>query len=286
MLMDGTYQTSTYKNFTLFDPKEREISGLPYMPDRVAHHAAMFPLEQMFTSSFTTDTYSCIKGKGVHDLKETLERKLRQDVAGTRYCLKMDIRKFYPSIKHDILKNKLRCKIKDIRLLKWLDEVIDSAPGVPIGNYLSQYFANFYLSGLDHWLKEVKKVKYYFRYADDMIILCDNKADLHQLRKDIQEYLRDHLQLELKSNYQVFPVSVTNGRGIDLVGYVFYHTHTILRKTIKQRMVIAMIYGNNPISVAAHMGWAVHCNSLNLIKIINEKIQRIGDQKNHYKLCG
>ena len=132
------------------------------------------------------------------------------------YCLKLDVRKFYPSINHYVLKKMLRRKFKDADLLWLLDEIIDSAPGLPIGNYLSQYFANFYLAYFDHWIKEEKRVKYYFRYADDMVILSDDKSYLHDLLKEIGKYFNEELKLEIKSNYQIFPV---DSRSIDFVGY-------------------------------------------------------------------
>ena len=92
----------------------------------------------------------------------------------------MDIKKFYPSINHDILKQIIRYKIKDEELLQLLDEIIDSAEGVPIGNYLSQFFANLYLAYFDHWIKEILKVIYYFRYCDDITILGSSKEELHE----------------------------------------------------------------------------------------------------------
>lgn len=101
---------------------------------------------------------------------------MRTDPDGTRYCLKLDIRKFYPSIDHATLKKVVRQKIKDPDLLWLLDGIIDSADGVPIGNYISQYFANLYLSELDHRLKEFIGVKYYYRYADDIVVLSDSKV--------------------------------------------------------------------------------------------------------------
>lgn len=116
-----------------------------------------------------------------------------------------------------MLKSILRRKLKDKRLLCLLDEIVDSADGVPIGNYLSQYFANLYLTYFDHWIKEQKGVKYYFRYADDIVILAPDKAYLHSLMGEIRAYLGD-LKLEVKGNWQVFPVAA---RGIDFVGYVF-----------------------------------------------------------------
>ena len=205
-LVDKTYCTSPYSIFKVFEPKEREVYRLPYFPDRIVHHAIMNVLEPVFVSVFTADTYSCIKGKGIHAAARAV-RKALVDEPGTTYCLKLDIRKFYPSINHVVLKHLLRRKIKDNDLLWLLDEIIDSAPGVPIGNYLSQYFANFYLSYFDHWIKEDKQVKYYFRYADDLVILSPDKKYLRDLLVEIKNYLKVNLRLEVKGNYQVFPVA-------------------------------------------------------------------------------
>ena len=146
----------------------------------------------------------------------------------------MDIRKFYQSVDHEVLKLIVRRRIKDERLLLLLDGIIDSAPGIPIGNYLSQFFANLYLSYFDHWLKEDKKVRYYYRYADDMVILSSNKSNLHTLKDEIRDYLRDVLKLELKDNWQIFPVGK---RGIDFIGYVFYHDHVKMRKKDKEEFL-------------------------------------------------
>jgi len=262
MLKDKTYKTSEYTTFTIFEPKERLIFRLPYYPDRITHHAVMNVLELIFVSVFTADTYSCIKGKGIHAAANAVKHALR-DVPGTQYCLKLDIRKFYPNVDHKILKQLLRRKIKDNDLLWLLDEIIDSTDGLPIGNYLSQYFANFYLTYFDHWMKETLQVKYYFRYADDLVILSSSKPYLHQLLAEIRTYLKDRLKLTVKGNYQVFPVDV---RGIDFVGYVFRHTHTLLRKSIKQNFARMLKTRRNAQSIASYNGWAAHCNSKNLMK--------------------
>lgn len=283
MLANKAYDTSEYARFIIREPKEREISRLPYFPDRIVHHAIMNVLEPIFTVVFTADTYSCIKGKGIHGAQRAVERSLK-DRTGTQYCLKLDIRKFYPSVDHVILKQILRRKFKDEDLLWLLDEIIDSTEGLPIGNYLSQYFANFYLTYFDHWLKEVKRVKHYFRYADDIVILDSNKPALHQLLFEIRNYLQTELKLEVKQNYQVFPVAA---RGIDYVGYRFYHTHTLLRKSIKKSFARMMAKNRNPKSEAAYYGWAKHCNSKNLLKKLKyvpnttpttSKIQRLQHQ--------
>ena len=159
----------------------------------------------MFQHSPPTHTVVSKKeASGIHAAAKAVELALK-DVAGTQYCLKLDVKKFYPSVDHDVLKKFLRRKFKDADLLWLLDEIIDSAPGLPIGNYLSQYFANFYLAYFDHWIKETKRVKYYFRYADDMVILASNKSDLHKLLFEMRQYLLG-LKLDIKDNYQVFPV--------------------------------------------------------------------------------
>jgi len=262
LMKNKTYKTSQYTTFKIYEPKERLIFRLPYYPDRITHHAIMAVMEPIFVSAFTTDTYSCIKGKGIHAAANAVKQALK-NMAGTQYCLKLDIRKFYPNVDHEILKAMLRRKIKDNDLLWLLDEIIDSTEGLPIGNYLSQYFANFYLAYFDHWIKETKRVKYYFRYADDMVILSDSKLYLHELLSEIRFYMTDNLKLTIKDNYQIFPVDT---RGIDFVGYIFRHTHTLLRKSIKQSFARMLSKNKNDQSIASYKGWASHCNSINLLK--------------------
>ena len=267
-LKNKTFRNSRYDTFKIYEPKERTIFRLPYYPDRIVHHAIMNVLEPIWMSVFTKDTYSCIKNRGIHAAARSLKESLKRDARGTKYCLKMDIRKFYPSINHDILKSIIRRKIKDKDLLWLLDEIIDSAEGVPIGNYLSQYFANLYLAYFDHWLKEENGVKYYWRYADDMVVLSESKEKLHILLISICEYLEKNLKLEVKDNYQVFP---TDSRGIDFLGYIFYHTHTRLRKNIKKNMFRKINKLNKRKrkakkneyikSLASWHGWCKHCNS-------------------------
>lgn len=272
LLINKKYRTSEYTTFTIFEPKERLIFRLPYFPDRITHHAIMNILEPIFISTFTADTYSCIKKRGIYAAANAVKIAL-QDKPGTQYCLKMDIRKFYPNVDHEVLKQLLRRKIKDSDLLELLDGIIDSADGLPIGNYLSQYFANFYLTYFDHWMKEQKQVKYYFRYADDLVILSSSKPYLHQLLSEIRAYMDVKLHLTVKDNYQLFPV---DKRGIDFVGYVFYHTHTLLRKSIKQNFARMMARNRNEKSIASYNGWALHCNSRNLLKkLLHEQLQPV-----------
>lgn len=268
-LKNGTFRTSQYKIFTIHEPKERIIYRLPYYPDRILHHAVMNIMESIWVSTLTSDTFSCIKHRGINGVRTKLKRSL-PDKQNTEYCLKIDIRKYYPSIDHDTLKQIIRKKIKCTKTLVLLDEIIDSAPGIPIGNYLSQYFANLYLSYFDHWVKEVAKVKHYFRYAADMIFLSNSKSFLHNLLGRIKTYLQ-HLKLQLKPNYQVFPVLK---RGIDFVGFVFFHTHIFIRKCIKQKLCrtlhkSTLINKELKMRIAGWLGWLKYSNSKHLIQTLH-----------------
>jgi len=283
ILKDKTFKNSEYKMFIKVDKgKKREIFKLPYFPDRIIHHCIMNILEPIWMKTLITDTYSSLKNRGIHKGVKRVKRALK-DRENTQYCLKMDVKKFYPSIDHTVLKQIIRKKIKDKNLLWLLDQIIDSANGVPIGNYLSQYFANLYLSGLDHWLKEQKKCKYVFRYCDDICVLHSDKRHLSQLRKEISKYLTTKLNLTLKENWQVFPVNV---RGIDFLGYRFFHDYTLLRKNTASRFKkrIKKIKKNykilTPINILSgimsYWGWMKYANCYRLQnKYIDEDIKKI-----------
>lgn len=241
-LKDLVYETSEYSTFKIYEPKERLIFRLPYYPDRITHHAIMNVMEPIWTKIFIKQTYSCIKNRGIHNVAHDLKTALIEHPEETTYCLKMDVRKFYPSVNHDILCDIIKKKIKDKYLLTLLIGIIYSADGVPIGNYLSQFFANLYLAYFDHWVKEE---------------------------------LKEVLNLRLKSNYQIFPV---DDRGVDFVGYRFYHTHVLLRKSIKIRLFkLIRRYQSGKIDkqelrrrMQSYFGWLKFCNSKNLLR----KIQR------------
>lgn len=273
-LASGTYKTSGYRHMMIHEPKERKISILSYR-DRIVQHAIVLQLEKMFVNSFTADTYSCIKGRGTHKMSSKLTDALK-DEACTRFCLKLDIRKFYPSVDNSTLKLMIRRKIKDQELLKLLDGIIDSAEGLPIGNLLSQVFGNFYLSPLDHWLKEKKMVRYYFRYLDDMVILGPDTKYLRKVHAGIRAYLKNRLKLDLNSKWQIFLIAKkhrASGRGIDVGGYVHYRDHKRLRKRIKiafARVAARRRKSKHPErmrpSIESYKGWAKHCDAKHLIK--------------------
>lgn len=253
LLNHRKFETSNYSAFEITYPKHRVIARLPYYPDRILQHAIILQIGGILTKTFTVDTYSCVKGRGI--LKASMNlRKALQDKGYNQYCLKLDIRKFYESIDHDILKAMLRRKFKDKELLNLLDEIIDSNPaGLPLGSLVSQYLANFYLCYLDHFIKQKLRAKYYFRYMDDIVLIGNDKKELHYFLSEIRKYLAG-LKLEIKSNYQIF---IVEDRGIDFVGFVHREEYTLIRKGIKKNYIKSK-------NKERWNSWLIHCNSINL----------------------
>lgn len=271
MLKNKTYKTSQYEiiHRKMDSGKEREIYKLPYFPDRIIHHAIMQVIEPIWRKTLIRDTYSSLRDRGIHDGVKRIKKALR-DKENTKYCLKMDVKKFYPSVNNEILKQIIRKKIKDNNLLWLLDEIIDSSEGVPIGNYLSQYFGNLYLSELDHKIKEKYGLEYAFRYCDDIVILHKSKERLHLIRKKIEEDLIK-LKLKFKENWQVFPVDI---RGLDFLGYRFFHDYILLRNSIKKKFIKKIRTINKKWkslshtkiinSIMSYCGWLKYANCKNL----------------------
>jgi RNA-directed DNA polymerase len=229
-LIYESYLPSPYRQFTVYEPKERLILALPFR-DRVLQHAICSIIEPIFDRTMVKDSYACRKTKGV--LKgvkrvSSFVRSLSQK--GNVYCLKMDIRKYFYSIEHEtlfrLLKKKIRCK----RTLKLLRIILDSSqnPGIPIGNLTSQLFANVYLNEIDHFIKEELRIKHYVRYMDDMIILDNNKKRLGTVLAEIKCFLGDKLFLSLNRKTQIFPIE----KGIDFLGYRQFEDCSLLRKRV------------------------------------------------------
>lgn len=273
MLINKTYKTSPYEVFDRKDgEKVRKIYKLPYYPDRIVQWAALQVIEPILIKKLINDTYSAIPNKGIHYGLKRVKKALR-DADNTQYCLKFDIKKYYPSINHTLLKKVYSNIFKDRDLLWLIYEIIDSIEmspdtGIPIGNYLSQWSANLFLSNFDHWAKEQKHIKHYFRYMDDVVILAKSKQELRELLEEIRNYLSD-IKLELKSNYQIFPVDV---RGIDFLGYRIFRTFTLLRKStcknFKRKMLKLKkkeyLTESDVCSIRSYEGWLKWCDSYRL----------------------
>ena len=310
--------------------KKRDVYKLPFFPDRIAQWAILQVIEPFLVANMTVDTYSAIPGKGiqpiVNDLRGYYKTKrvdgkkksvwvpsiLLSDEENTRYCYKIDLHHYYQSINHEVLKQKFRKVFKDPELLWLLDEIVDSIntateedlielslfgeievdpnTGIPIGNYMSQYSGNFYLSSFDHWVKEELHVKHYYRYMDDVVIFASSKEELHEIHRKVTAYTRDYLHLNIKGNYQIFPTKV---RGVDFVGYRFFGEYTLLRKSTainfkrKMRACRKKMENNIPptysewCSFNSYKGWLGNCDSYRLFKKYMEPL--IEYMQNYYE---
>lgn len=310
--------------------KKRDVYKLPFFPDRIAQWAILQVIEPFLVANMTADTYSAIPGKGiqpiVNDLRGYYKTKrvdgkkksvwvpsiLLSDEENTRYCYKIDLHHYYQSINHEVLKQKFRKVFKDPELLWLLDKIADSIntateedlielslsgeievdpnTGIPIGNYMSQYSGNFYLSSFDHWVKEELHVKHYYRYMDDVVIFASSKEELHEIHRKVTAYTRDYLHLNIKGNYQIFPTKV---RGVDFVGYRFFGEYTLLRKSTainfkrKMRACRKKMENNIPptysewCSFNSYKGWLGNCDSYRLSKKYIEPL--IEYMQNYYE---
>ena len=222
----------------IYDGIVRKIRYIivPSYKEQVVHHMVVRTMMPMLTKGMYEHSYGSIPGRGGHKGKKTIKKWIAHGGKDIKYCLKMDIKKYFESIPHDILKAKLAKKIKDERFLKVLFEIIDVTPhGLPLGFYTSQWLANWYLQDLDHYIKEQLEATYYIRYMDDMVIFGSNKRKLHEMRKAISEYLKN-LGLELKGNWQVFRFSYGDKfRHLDFMGFRFYRNRVTLRRGIMLR---------------------------------------------------
>ena len=286
MLVEGTFQSSEYRMFTIIEKgKTREVADLPFYPDRIVHWAVMLVIHDMIMKNLIPQTYAALPGRGSHLAVTTLKRYLK-DEKRARFYLKIDIKKYFPSIIQDILMQKLRRKIKDEKFLDVIERIVYQYPfsGLPIGNYTSQYFANFYLSELDHFMKEKYHCQYYMRYMDDIIILGESKTWLRRALKKIEKII-EPWGLTVKSNWCIRPIS----EGIDFVGYVTFPRYCLLRKRTKKRMkkatlriIESLSNGTEPDAhiegtIASYYGCLKWCDGYNLYKctigLLNELIK-------------
>ncbi len=288
-LVEHRYRPGGYRLFKIYDRKPRQIAAAPFR-DRVVHHALMNVVEPLLDRRFIHDCYACRKGKGVHAAVDRYQKWAQQYA----FALKVDIQRYFPSIDHINLKNKLRRLIKDPDVLWLFDIIIDSAPkqngcatlfpgddlitlmqrrtGLPIGNLTSQFFGNLYLNDLDHYLKEHCGVKAYLRYVDDFVLLDNERACLWALKAEIDRYLeKERLRLH-PNKAQV----VRTCDGVNVLGFRVFPDHRRLRRDCGYRYLRRLkIYAKRyeaglcelsdiRASVASWIGHACHADSWGL----------------------
>jgi hypothetical protein len=213
--------------------KVRDIIEPRFYPDQIIHWALIQVIKDPVLMRGMYE-FNCgsINGRGGNLARKYTERIMRKKKC--KYCLKLDIKKYFPNIDCKRLYKKFERKIKDEKTLRLIHTIIGDGIGLPIGYYSSQWFSNFNLQDLDHFIKETLHIKFYSRYVDDMVLCDNNKRKLHQARLEIDRYLKENEGLELKGNYQVFDLTK---RPIDYVGYQFQKEHkTLLRKRIFKKI--------------------------------------------------
>lgn len=293
---------SDYKREIIIDKgKQREIMKLSYYPHRIVQWAIILQLKEKFLKNFIFDTYASIPNRGIHFGVKRVKKILLEKPEDTKYCLKMDMKKYYPSINNKILFEIVRTKVKDTKLLRLIKIIIFSVgeKGQPIGSLWSQWAGNLYLSIIDHYVKEVLKPTSYHRLCDDIVLFGSSKEELRASFNQIRKIANERLDLNIKENYQIFPTRI---RGVDFLGYRFFGGYTLLRKRIKRAMIrkltklknkkILTLKENSQIN--SYKGWLEYCDSYRLHKkylkplqgkiyFVNEKPKRVNVYKRRNK---
>lgn len=278
-LTNKTYAHSSYKAFTISDPKPRNIHKAS-VRDRLLHHAIYRILYPFFDNTFISDSFSCRKQKGTHKaLNRFREFGYIASKNNTRNCwiLKCDVRKFFASVNHAILLGIIREYIPDQDIVELISKIVSSfysirqGTGLPLGNLTSQLFANIYMNELDQFMKHRVKAKYYIRYADDFAILSEDKEWLEYVLPAIQDFLFSRLRLELHPD-KVFIKTLSSG--VDFLGWVHFPDHRVLRTATKKRMMrrIERQQGK-PETIQSYLGLLSHGNAKKLQRIIKSYMQ-------------
>jgi RNA-directed DNA polymerase len=242
-LASGAYRHSSYESFFVHDPKRRHIRKA-CVRDRLVHHSLHMTLRQIYEPRLYSGVYSNRIGKGTHRAVDALQRavwKVSKNLTRPCWALKCDIKRFYDSVDHEILKETLAKVIHDERALHLLGHVIDSfhvegavGKGAPIGNLTSQIFTNIYLNDFDQYMKHTLRVRHYLRFADDCLFLAPGRHELEDLLPKIEEFLASRLKLVLHPDkVSIRPLN----HGIDFLGIVVHPFHRTLRTTTKRRML-------------------------------------------------
>lgn len=284
-LVGGSYQHSAYASFFLHDPKLRHIHKA-HIVDRILHHAIMRGIEPVFEKGFIFDSYSSRKNKGTHKAVRRLRQfawKLSRNNTKTVWILQCDIKKFFDSVDHIILKKLIAKKIGDDRTLDLIFRVIDSfcaqaEKGMPLGNVTSQLFSNVYLNPFDQFIKRTLREKFYLRYADDFAVLSRDKMYLEELILKISEFLAKNLAMQLHP----YKVSIRKWRqGIDFLGYISFPHYTIVRTNTRRRMLMKIKKRRLELmrgeigkqtfeqSLQSYLGILKHCRGNGLMKNIH-----------------
>ena len=269
-LINHTYRHGPYQAFRINDPKPRQIHKSS-VRDRLLHHAVYRILYPFFNRTFISDSFSCRIDKAGHKAIRrfrTFFLKVSKNDTQTCWVLKCDIRKFFENIDHNTLLSILDKYISDKEIAGLLKNIVDSfssgpGRGLPLGNLTSQLFVNIYMNEFDQWIKHHMKTKHYIRYADDFVILSDDKMWLEELLPKLADFLSSELKLEIHPD----KISIrTIFSGTDFLGWVHFPKHRVLRKTTERRIIRKLRNNDKPEAVASYLGLLKHGHTYKLKK--------------------
>lgn len=265
-LVNKTYQHSPYHAFHISDPKPRIIHKAS-VRDRLLHHALYRMLYPFFDRTFVADSYSCRFGKGTHKAINQFRayaNKVSQNHTRTAWVLKCDIKKFFASVDQAILTETIRKYIPDVDLRWLLSQIIGSffstekGKGLPLGNLTSQLLVNIYMNVLDQFVKHRLKARWYIRYADDFVILSDDKRRLMDALPSVSAFLSERLSLQLHPD----KVSIsTVASGVDFLGWIHFPDHRVLRIVTRRRMFSKIRDHGTLETVQSYTGLLQHGNT-------------------------
>lgn len=297
------YKHKNKKPKTVIEGKKERKIIVPSYKEQILHHMLVNTMQPMIMKGMYEHCHGSIPGRGPAEAKRQIRSWIDNDPRNVKYFLKMDIRQFFASIDHEMLKAYIRKRIHDEKFLKILFEAIDSTEqGLPLGFHTSHWLANWYLQGLDHYIKQDLKAVHYVRYMDDMVIFGSSKKELHRICKCVDEYLKE-LKLELKGNWQVARFDRGGKyRFLDFMGFRFYRNRTTLRKGIMVRMTRrAKRFKKNPTIYSCRrmmsaLGWIKQTDSYDMyldrikpyinFQQLKRKISRYDRRIRKEKLCG
>lgn len=273
-LQNKTYKHGGYEAFKVNDPKPRDIHKAS-VRDRVVHHLIYKALYQYFDAKFIHDSYSCRKEKGTHRALHRFQyfaRKVSKNNTKQCFILKCDVRKFFVSIDHAILKDILKKYIQDKDILNLLDTIIDSfLQGLPLGNLTSQLLVNIYMNEFDQYVKHGLKVKYYIRYADDFVFFSPKKTELQELVRYIEPYLNNTLKLTLHPS-KIFIRTLSSG--VEFLGWVHFPYHRVLRTSTRRRMMKKVQTTQKQEIIQSYLGMLKWGNGYSLQEVLYKIIDK------------
>ena len=279
-LLEETWKPQPFRKFRRkLNLKERDIEA-PCFRDRIVHHALVQVIEPLFEKKFISNSFACRKNKGTHKASLKIDEFIRKNSKNS-FVLKCDVKKFFKSIEtiklFNILKRTISCK-KTLNLIEKI--ILIREKSLPIGTLTSQLFSNCFLNELDHFLKNRKKIKFFCRYADDFVIVSNNKEFLHSLKVSIESFLIENLSLELNKKTSIFPIK----HGIDFCGFRSFRTHKKARKRVLKaaKLKSRKLFKETNLTkqkvlgiLGSFIGYVKHCNAKRSSKEIFNNFEKV-----------